>query len=402
MRLALFTLFFGLLFSTVFPHSVLVSNRLGSIIVVTFYAAFGSLTAIRWWRGRRFLRSVEAGFRAVYPTGLVCLLVILFLYAVHIVFGPYALTGLVFPLIVIFNFVYVPRVIPPDTFLRFIAIIAALVALVGVAIHVAVIIGVAAGLLLWPSTYAVPLAGGEIHPMRSLTSNPNIFGRLMFAGVISSLVFFDRDRQPIYGVLLTIGVLGLLLSVSRSSWIAVIVAIAIYAAYTRGGRTPLLITLCLLPIATISVIVLVVVLNNFGYHVTFTGRVPLWSATVQAIVQRPLFGYGLGSTTEIIAPFVEDPQLVGNNTHNAYLRMALHLGVLGGIAYLVLLGWAFFEHLRNHRVDIAFVAIAGGSLIVQLFEAETMYQITSFTVVMTIVFGYLVAGQSWNDSVERR
>lgn len=193
-----------------------------------------------------------------------------------------------------------------------------------------------------------------------------------------------------YGVLFVIIAVGLLFSVSRASWIATAVALAIYLSHTYGGRKHLLITVGFVVVAITGAIALIVALADIGYQVTVSDRVPLWAGAIRAIAQQPYLGHGLGYTGDTIAPFVADPQLVGLAEHNSYLRMFLHFGAIGGLAYLVLSGWPFLKHLRSERIDIAFLAIAGGYLVNQLLEGYTMFDIGSEAVIMTIVFGYLV------------
>lgn len=391
-RVYLFSL---LLLATVLPHSLLVAGTVGSIIVLGAYVVFGGFIAIQWWNGPGLLYSVRAGLNAVYPTGLACLLFIALLYAVHVALGNYvtitnALSGLIIPTIVVFNFVYVPRVIPPEQFLRIVSVVTAVFVVIGGAIHFAVAVAIVPTSLLWQSTYTVPVVGNEFVPMMSITSNPNILGRLAFVGAIASLALFDQDNRTAYGFLFGITSIGLLVSVSRSSWIAATVAFAVYISYTRGNRTSLLAVLMLLAIGVPGTITLLIVLNRMGYPFTIVGRIPLWEATAEAIARRPYIGHGLGPTNEMISPYLDDAALERFGPHNSYLRMFLHLGILGGSAYLVLSGWAFLKHLRQPSVDIAFVAIASGFLVSQLLESHTMYDIASHAVIMTIVFGYLV------------
>ncbi|WP_394296448.1 O-antigen ligase family protein [Natronococcus occultus] len=225
----------------------------------------------------------------------------------------------------------------------------------------------------------------------SLTNNPNTLAQILFAGTIASFVLSVRTDRRAYGVFTGICAVGLLATGSRASVLSAVVALAIYIVYTRGGQTYLRATLGLLAITIVSVLILLPSLNQFGIHVTFTGRVQLWTATMHAIAERPIVGYGLGDASEMINTFVDDPALQEFGPHNSYLRMTLHLGIFGGLSYLVLTGWVFLRHVTAKRIDVPFVAIGAGFAINQLFEDNMMFEPTIVSIVMTVVFGYLVA-----------
>jgi O-antigen ligase len=70
---------------------------------------------------------------------------------------------------------------------------------------------------------------------------------------------------------------------------------------------------------------------------SLSGRDLLWRASLEALGERPLVGYGPGMNADAIAPFVaaEQPRFVGLTSHDTWLRTAVELGIVG----LVLLLW---------------------------------------------------------------
>lgn len=393
-------------FLTILPQSILVPSSVGSAVVVSGYLVFSVAAAIHWHNNEGILRTVKAGLRTLYPVGLVCLSLIAFLYFAHVTLGNFAtvtnaISGVIVPVIVVFNLVYVPRLISPDSFLRLLAAIATLIVGVGAVVYLAVVAGIAPAAVLWPYPATVPIVGVEFYPLASVMNNPNTFGQVVFAGAIASLVLYDRDDRTMYGLFLFVTVLGLLASVSRASLVSAGVAFGVYAAYTRFGRRALLTTLGLLVFAIGGAIALIPTLNQLGFSVSFTGRIQLWKAAVQAIGQQPLLGHGLGETSEMTSPYVDQPLLRQYGPHNSYLRMALHLGIFGGIAYLVFTGWVFLKHVSGERIDIAFLAIASGFAVNQLFEEHTMFGPTAASIIMTISFGYLIVERTRQRSEDR-
>ena len=74
---------------------------------------------------------------------------------------------------------------------------------------------------------------------------------------------------------------------------------------------------------------------------TYSGRDIIWPYFLDAIEQRPLFGFGLGAGKLIVDP--EDPtiKLLGSSAaHNEYLRLAVDAGIVGCAAiFLSVIIW---------------------------------------------------------------
>jgi len=90
-------------------------------------------------------------------------------------------------------------------------------------------------------------------------------------------------------------------------------------------------------------------LGLFNRDTSITGRVPMWTYLVKDIIsQRPWLGYGFGAvwTLESFRVQVQHvvgwtyPVLIGDN---GYLDILLHLGAVGLIVFLVILGNMFFR-----------------------------------------------------------
>jgi exopolysaccharide production protein ExoQ len=78
-----------------------------------------------------------------------------------------------------------------------------------------------------------------------------------------------------------------------------------------------------------------------GKNATLTGRVPLWHSLLGSIARRPLLGYGYGTfwlntNPEMIRIWLLNPWQPPD-AHDAYLELALSLGIVGAsIATLLL------------------------------------------------------------------
>lgn len=76
-------------------------------------------------------------------------------------------------------------------------------------------------------------------------------------------------------------------------------------------------------------------------QVYLSGRDVIWPYFVDAIEQRPLFGYGLGAGKLIVDP--EDPQIRlirSNAAHNEYLRLSVDAGIIGcALIFMAIIAW---------------------------------------------------------------
>ena len=85
----------------------------------------------------------------------------------------------------------------------------------------------------------------------------------------------------------------------------------------------------------------------------FSGRDIIWPYFLDAIEQRPLFGFGLGAGKLIVDP--EDPtiKLLGSSAaHNEYLRLAVDAGIVGCAAiFLSVIFWIWSGTRRARPAD---------------------------------------------------
>jgi O-antigen ligase len=70
--------------------------------------------------------------------------------------------------------------------------------------------------------------------------------------------------------------------------------------------------------------------DSLGNEFNFSGRDIIWPYFLDAIENRPLFGYGLGAGKLIVDPLDPKIRLIGSNAaHNEYLRLSVDAGILG-------------------------------------------------------------------------
>ncbi|MDQ3136657.1 MAG: O-antigen ligase family protein [Gemmatimonadota bacterium] len=74
---------------------------------------------------------------------------------------------------------------------------------------------------------------------------------------------------------------------------------------------------------------------------TMNGRLRIWKAGVEALVQEPLIGYGTGGFDRAVRPILR----YGQVAHNTFLQVIVEQGILGFVLWLLMYGAAFQQVL---------------------------------------------------------
>ncbi|WP_266081637.1 O-antigen ligase family protein [Haladaptatus caseinilyticus] len=343
----------------------------------------------------QFLRS-----RAVYIGSYVTILGVFFYHVNEMSAGSTRASfvvymGLIFGL----NLFFIPRYVSRDVFLWGISSLSSFIVVLGLPAYLIGEFNLSwLQISLYQGTFALPIFGTEVHFFQSIFTNPNTVGGLTFAGAFGALALIGENIRrkrlssiPIAGAMLIVSTLGLFLSYSRASWLAFGIASTLYLAYLILGRRSV-------PYTAIAVGVLTVLfLGGILFSVipiSANGRFELWKGGIRAILRAPSsFGYGVVNTHELIAPFVTDPAYRGYSPHNSYVEIFLNTGIVGGVAYLILMGGSILEGIiRRKTVDVPIFAFAFGFAVHQAFEVYTMFNVAVSAILATLVVGYLICG----------
>jgi O-antigen ligase len=199
---------------------------------------------------------------------------------------------------------------------------------------------------------------GNYFRVNSLFFDPSIYGRFlaMVMIAVTAVVLWSRRRPD---VLLGAGVLawllaGLITSFSQSSIAALLLGLAVLAAYRWDVRATVYVTGALLAIAVVVVLAAPPSLH-FGLQGSggstsnaTSGRTKLISGGLELFAERPLYGYGAGS-------FETEYKRHGNATtanatsasHTIPITVAAEQGVIGLAVYVALLIAAFAVLFRG-------------------------------------------------------
>jgi O-antigen ligase len=226
-----------------------------------------------------------------------------------------------------------------------------------------------------------------------LAETPNWFTVLLILGALALVI--GRGRLPLWATTASaLAFVCLVLSFRRSFWIGAVVGIVFVIVAVRGGRRARL-----LPVFVAVAAVILTLSTGLvgGAQGALTQRFSQLSPTqVQSsqddryridetrnvwaeIQDHPVTGLGLGVPWRVRDPLAQTlPQGTFYN-HFALLWFWLHLGVLGPVTYLWLLGAGMVEALRvgrRHRdavVRAAGIAVAGGLVALAVAEVTATY-----------------------------
>ena len=232
--------------------------------------------------------------------------------------------------------------------------------------------------------------------------NANFYGEflVMAFAVALALVILQKGRARLYagaGLLAMAG--ALFLTYTRGSWLALAFALAVSIPFVSKRLFLPLVAGAAVAIVAIPGI-LPRVLSIFSTHGSATFRFNLWHVAGSAILAKPVFGWGLG---EFLAAYratvIAHPALymgyLGYGAHNAYFTLVVETGLLGGVAFILLV---FFVATRGlfvaYRQGVPYEVrvesvVLGTGLIAFAVNALTS---NSFQHPQAAVFFWIVAG----------
>jgi putative inorganic carbon (HCO3(-)) transporter len=200
--------------------------------------------------------------------------------------------------------------------------------------------------------------------VNSLFFDPNIYGRFLATVMLSlvALLLWSRRRALVAGCAALLALLwaGLLLTLSQSSFTALLVGLAVLGAL-RWGTRPVAALLGVLAAAALLVVLVApsaVGVEGSADNVS-SGRWSLVRGGVELAADRPLVGWGSASfKTEYRRRQQSSHERASAASHTIPITVAAEQG-LGALAvYLALVGTAIATLLRGARRSIARAAVA--------------------------------------------
>jgi len=210
----------------------------------------------------------------------------------------------------------------------------------------------------------------EYFRVNSLFFDPNIFGRFLAVVMLAvgAAVLWTRRRRLAVGGVVVLAVLwgGLVLTLSQSSFFALLVGLAVLAGLRWGWRPALAVSSALV-VAGVAFVVLAPGLLRLDLGSAeerdraTSGRYELITGGAELAVERPLTGFGSGAfAAEFRAAQDASIDRADAASHTIPLTIAAEQGMAGLAVYLALLVAAFARLGRGAGEDPARAAVAAG------------------------------------------
>ena len=198
------------------------------------------------------------------------------------------------------------------------------------------------------------------------TLHPNGQGINCVLLVLSGVAAADmeRDRQRMFHAFALVGFVFLILTESRTSIAAAVLALAVYftASWSKRAKVALVYVLgiffCLFLLvmvnASLSGLKSAVMLGRDDASAgSFNGRTGIWNDVGYYVDRRPILGYGYGGfwTPTHISEISDKEEWGIPNGHSAYLDNLLTLGAVGLVGYVLLLFAGIVRAFHFHRLS---------------------------------------------------
>jgi O-antigen ligase len=187
--------------------------------------------------------------------------------------------------------------------------------------------------------------------VNSLFFDPNIYGRYLaiVMVVLATLLLWTRRRRDVVWVTVLLAVLwgGLVLSLSQSSFAALLVGLAVLAAVRWRARPVVAAVVAASALLAIVVFAIPGSVHLQGHSAkslnrATSGRVDLMRGGLSMFADRPVYGYGSGSFAERFRAREKKGQAqAASASHTIPITVAAEQGLIGLAAYLFVIVAAF-------------------------------------------------------------
>ncbi|HEY2537212.1 MAG TPA: O-antigen ligase family protein [Solirubrobacteraceae bacterium] len=255
---------------------------------------------------------------------------------------------------------------------------------------------------------------GNYFRVNSLFFDPNIYGRFLAIVMVAltTVVLWSRRRRE---VLIGAGILGWLLvglvtSFSQSSIAALLLGLAVLAAYRWDVRATVYVSAALAAIALVVVLAappsLHFGVNGAGGSTSnaTSGRTKLISGGLELFADRPLYGYGAGSFETEYKRHGRTRDAAGatSASHTIPVTVAAEQGIVGLAVYIALLICAFATLFRGAGRSPPRIALAAcfAALVLHTWTYADFLEDPITWTLLGIGVALARAGRVWGETRE--
>ncbi len=162
--------------------------------------------------------------------------------------------------------------------------------------------------------------------------DPNYLAAYLVGPAVFSLVLYFKLSKKVFIYAFIFIAVGILLTGSRAALLALILALLPYTFYIRkrvNNRLLFGVVIVLFFVIFVTLSLTSDIFSRFKISGLFDGsnyrRVELWGNAWEAIMQRPIFGYGITPSSQIIGEATGEY----GPAHNTFLEIWLQTGMIG-------------------------------------------------------------------------
>ncbi|ACV47589.1 MULTISPECIES: O-antigen ligase family protein [Halomicrobium] len=383
-------IFYSIIVISVLSSSVILPRLAGIVLLVGTYAVFILITFSR--RGYFLIGPHYAFFALALLSSLMVLN--------HVMGKVGDITHVLFPAVTVFllvaNLFVIPHVINSEYFAFITSRVSAVVVIVGLLMLVFGDISLLwFELQNWPGTDQVYYFG-ELHPLRSIyRGSQNNTAVLLFVGFLASIYQLVQEKTSVYIALSVINGVGLYLTHSRGGIGVALIGfslIFLYLVYRYEAVGVVTISGGVLFLAGILTYSSIFPGPSWFDVVNLNDRQEIWRAGYKAFKQKPALGYGVKETADIIELYLPENKR-GHSIHNAYFRIFLYTGFIGGITYMAFIFYSLIDTVFDDRINIFIFALAVAFAVHHFQGGAPLFGANFKSVSIGLTFGYLINGR---------
>jgi O-antigen ligase len=242
----------------------------------------------------------------------------------------------------------------------------------------------------------VSVVDGAVSRAVGSFSNPNVFGMVLVAGILLGLWLSWQLKNLKYTLGVAPMVLALVLTGSRTAWIALFVGffVAVWLVRPKWLKyTPLVFVFLIIPSVWSRLSKLFSA--EYGYQASIDGRVWTLNNGIYIWQKNPILGTGPGSFGGKLSEFYQSPTaLLGlqngyraiATTDNQWIEIIVQLGVLGMLSFLGFVA-SLYSHLWKSENPFRILVIPTFSAFLVMMLTSNALEFNSVAAPVAIIIG---------------
>ncbi|ELC8463463.1 O-antigen ligase family protein [Clostridium perfringens] len=198
-----------------------------------------------------------------------------------------------------------------------------------------------------------------------LFEDPNNFASYLLISILITIGvkkynYINKNNKKSITICLVIQVLALIITLSRSAYIGLVIAILVNLTLDKKFKVLKGILFFLLMIA-----IILGAINIFNTDYSAMSRIALWETAVNMSINNPIFGVGLANFPIYFLKYLKGNILMMNpHPHNLFLRISAETGIVGLFLFINIYlepikNFLFYKNKKNINYNLQRYLILG-------------------------------------------